>query len=169
MEKTGLMDFFLTRLVDLYHAEKKFIKSFVALSIAAYTDELRAALNSPSTEAEAHVNRLETIMKSLKVKPGRQECPIVAAMVEKARDLIVKNEAGTAVRDAAIIYVAQHVEHYKISSYKVLNEMSIALKLEQASVLLEQCLKEENDTSAYLSQIAHNIINPAAAKARAEL
>ncbi|MGN7205903.1 DUF892 family protein [Pedobacter sp. SAFR-022] len=164
MEQTGLMEFFLTRLVDLYHAEKKFIKSFVALSIAAYTSELRTALNSPSTEAETHVNRLETIMKSLKVKPAKQECNIVSALVEKARDLIVKNEPGTAMRDAAIIYAAQHIEHYKIASYTVLHEVSKELKLEQASVLLEQCLKEENDTAAYLSQIASNIINPAAAK-----
>lgn len=68
------------------------------------------------------------------------------------------------MRDAAIIYAAQHIEHYKIASYTVLHEVSKELKLEQASVLLEQCLKEENDTAAYLSQIASNIINPAAAK-----
>jgi ferritin-like metal-binding protein YciE len=164
MEQTGLMNFFLTRLIDLYLAEKKFMKSFVALSIAAYTEELRTALNSPSTEAETHLNRLEMVLESLKVKPGKNECTIVTALVEKARDLIVKNEPGTSMRDAAIIYVAQHIEHYKIASYTVLLEVSKELKLEQASVLLAQCLKEEQDTAAYLSQIAANIINPAAVK-----
>ena len=163
MEQTGLMNFFQTRLVDLYLAEWLFKKSFVALSIAAYTDELRSALDSPSTEAEAHLNRLEIIITSLKVKPGKKQCPIVTALVKKARELITKNEPGTAMRDAAIIYAAQHIEHYKIASYMVLLEVSRELKLEQASVLLEQCLKEENDTAAYLSQIASNIINPAAA------
>jgi ferritin-like metal-binding protein YciE len=68
------------------------------------------------------------------------------------------------MRDAAIIYAAQHIEHYKIASYTVLVEVSKELKLEQANVLLEQCLKEEHDTAAYLSQIASNIINPAAVK-----
>lgn len=165
MEQTGLMDFFLTRLVDLYLAEKKFIKSFIALSIAAYTDELRTGLNSPSTEAETHLSRLEIILKSLKVKPGKRECMIVTALVDKARELIIKNEPETPMRDAAIIYAAQHIEHYKIASYTVLYEISKELKLEQASVLLEQCLKEEHDTAAYLSQIAGNIINPAAARA----
>jgi ferritin-like metal-binding protein YciE len=164
MEQAGLMNFFLTGLMDLYLAEKKFVKSFIALSIAAYTDELRSALNSPSTEAETHQERLMLVLDSLKAKPGKRECKIVTALVAKARDLIKKNEPGTVMRDAAISYVAQHIEHYKIASYTVLLELSKELNLEQASVLLEQCLKEERDTAAYLSQIAGNIINPAAAK-----
>jgi ferritin-like metal-binding protein YciE len=164
MEQKGLMDFFLTGLVDLYLAEKKFVKSFIALSIASYTDELRSALNSPSTEAETHMERLTIILESLKAKPGKRECKIVTALVAKARDLIKKNEPGTIMRDTAIIYVVQHIEHYKIASYTVLLELSKELKLEQASVMLEQCLKEERDTAAYLSQIAGNIINPAAAR-----
>lgn len=164
MKQAGLMNFFLTGLVDLYLAEKKFVKSFIALSIASYTDELRSGLNSPSMEAESHLERLTLILDSLKVKPGKRECKIVTALVAKARDLIKKNEPKTAMRDAAIIYAAQHIEHYKIASYSVLLELSKELELEQASVLLDQCLTEEKDTAAYLSQIASNIINPAAAK-----
>lgn len=164
MEQAGLMDFFLLGLTDLYLAEKKFVKSFIALSIASYTDELRTALNSPSTEAETHLERLKLILDSLETKPGKRECNIVSALVEKARDLIKKNEPETPMRDAAIIYAAQHIEHYKIASYTVMLELSKELNLGQASHLLEQCLKEEKDTAAYLSQIAGNIINPAAAK-----
>jgi ferritin-like metal-binding protein YciE len=164
MEQAGLMNFFIRGLIDLYLAENKFVKSFIALSIASYTDELRSALDSPSTEAETHLERLTLILNSLEVKPGKRECKIVTALVAKARDLIKKNEPGTVMRDAAIIYVAQHIEHYKIASYTVLLELSKELNLEQASVILEQCLKEERDTAAYLSQIAGNIINPAAAK-----
>jgi len=167
MEQTGLMNFFLIGLIDLYLAEKKFVKCFIALSIASYTDELRTALNSPSTEAETHLERLKLILDSLKAKAGKRECKIVTAMVDKARELIKKNEPETVMRDAAIIYTAQHIEHYKIASYTVLLELSRELKLEQASVLLEQCLKEEKDTAAYLSQIAGNIINPAAASLEA--
>jgi ferritin-like metal-binding protein YciE len=162
IETNGLLDFFLERTLDLYHAEKKFMKCFVALSIAAFTDELRIALNTPSTEAEAHLDRLEQVLKSLNKKVVKRDCEVVTALSQKADGLIRKNEPGTAMRDAAMIYAAQLIEHYKIASYEVLHAASTELQLQQASMLLEQCLTEEKQTSGYLGQIAGNIINPAA-------
>jgi ferritin-like metal-binding protein YciE len=162
IETNGLLDFFLERTLDLYHAEKMFMKCFVALSIAAFTDELSKALNTPSTEAEAHIDRLEQILKSLDKKIVKRECEVVTSLAHKADGLIRKNEPGTAMRDAAMIYAAQLIEHYKIASYEVLHAAAAELQLEQASMLLEQCLTEEKQTSAYLTQISRNIINPAA-------
>jgi ferritin-like metal-binding protein YciE len=161
-ETSGLLDFFLERTLDLYYAEKRFIKCFVALSIAAFTDELRIALNTPSTEAEAHIDRLGQILKSLNKKLAKRDCEVVASLSHKADGLIRKNEPGTAIRDAAMIYAAQLIEHYKVASYEVLHAAAVELQLEQAAMLLEQCLAEEKQTSAYLTQIARNIINPAA-------
>lgn len=158
----GLLAFFLERMLNLYDAEKKFMKCFVALSISAYADELRSALDVPSTEAESHISRLEMILKSLNKKPVGKACEIVAALTEKSNNLIKKNEPGTAMRDAAIIYAAQLIEHYKIASYGILHQIALELKLEQAQLLLGKCLEDEKNTSAYLSQIAQNITNPAA-------
>jgi ferritin-like metal-binding protein YciE len=160
----GLLDFFLERTRNLYDAEKKFMKCFVALSIAAYADELRSALNTPSTEAEAHIDRIKTILETLDKKATGVACEVVAALTEKSNNLIKKNEPGTAMRDAAIIYAAQLIQHYKIASYSVLHPIAVELKLEQASILLEQCLTEEKNTAAYLTQIASNITNPAASR-----
>jgi ferritin-like metal-binding protein YciE len=159
---TGLLDFFMERTSNLYDAEKKFMKCFVALSISAFADELRTALDAPSTEAESHITRLEQILKSLDRKAVGAACEVVAALTEKSNNLIKKNEPGTAMRDAAIIYAAQLIEHYKIASYEVLHQIAVELELKQAEMLLEQCLVEEKNTSAYLTQIAQNITNPAA-------
>lgn len=159
---TGLLDFFLERALNLYDAEKKFMKCFVALSITAYADELRSALDAPSTEAESHISRLETIFKSLDRKAVGKACEVVAALTQKSNNLIKKNEPSTAMRDAAIIYAAQLIEHYKIASYGILHQIAVELRLEQAGLLLGKCLEEERNTSAYLSQIAQNITNPAA-------
>src|SRR4051812_41800473 len=106
LENTGLLDFFLERTLNLYDAEKKFMKCFVALSISAFADELRTALNTPSTEAELHIERLEQILKSLNTDAAGKACEVVAALTEKSNKLIKKNEPGTAMRDAAIIYAA---------------------------------------------------------------
>jgi ferritin-like metal-binding protein YciE len=164
VEDTGLLDFFLERTVDLCQAERQFMKCFVALSIAAFTDELRIALDTPSTEAESHIGRLEQILSSLGRKETKMECEVVASLAKKSNGLIKKNEPGTPMRDAAIVYSAQLIQHYKIASYSVLQPIAEELNLEQASMLLEQCLTEEKNTSAYLTQIAQNIINPAAVR-----
>lgn len=164
VEDTGLLDFFLERTLDLCQAEKEFMKCFVALSIAAYTDELRIALDTPSTEAETHVGRLDLILSSLGKKKTKMECEVVAALADKSKALIKKNEPGTPMRDAAIVYAAQLIQHYLIACYGVLLPIAKELNLEQASLLLEQCLTEEKNTSAYLTQISQNIINPAATR-----
>jgi ferritin-like metal-binding protein YciE len=162
IEINGLLDFFTERTLNLYDAEKKFMKCFVALSISAYADELRSALDVPSTEAESHISRLEQILKSLDEKAVGTACEVVTALTEKSNKLIKTNEPGTAMRDAAIIYAAQMIEHYKIASYGVLHQIALELKLEPAGKLLGKCLEDEQNTSAYLSQIAQNITNPAA-------
>jgi ferritin-like metal-binding protein YciE len=162
IENTGLLDFFLERTLNLYDAEKKFMKCFVALSISAYADELRTALDAPSTEAESHISSLEQILKSLNQEPVGTACEVVSALTEKSNNLIKENEPGTAMRDAAIIYAALLIEHYKIASYGVLHQIALELELKPASTLLGKCLEEEKNTSAYLSQIAENITNPAA-------
>jgi ferritin-like metal-binding protein YciE len=164
VEDTGLLDFFLERTMDLCQAEKEFMKCFVALSIAAYTDELRMALDTPSTEAESHINRLDQILSSLGKKKTKMECAVVASLAEKSNELIKKNDPGTSMRDAAIVYAAQLIQHYKIAAYSVLLPIAKELNLEQASMLLEQCLTEDKNTSAYLIQISQNIINPAATR-----
>jgi ferritin-like metal-binding protein YciE len=162
IENSGLLDFFLERTSNLYDAEKKFMKCFVALSISAFEDELRTALDAPSTEAELHITRLEQILMSLNKEAAGTACEVVAALAEKSNKLIKNNEPGTAMRDAAIIYAAQMIEHYKIASYEILQQIAVELELEPAAVLLQQCLEDEKNTSAYLSRIAKNITNPAA-------
>ncbi len=157
-----LPDFFSELLQDVYHAEKILEKCFTALSIAAFTDELKSALAAPSTESAAHLDRLKLIFDLQKIKPGKKDNDIITALTAKAYELIKKNEAGTAGRDAGIIYAAQLMEHYKLASYQVLHTMAIELKLDQEAALLDQCLAEEKNTSAYLSQIAQNIVHPLA-------
>jgi ferritin-like metal-binding protein YciE len=103
-------------------------------------------------------------LSSLGKKKTKMECAVVSSLAEKSNDLIKKKESGTAIRDAAIVYSAQLIQHYKIASYSVLLPTAKELNLEQASMLLEQCLTEDKNTSAYLIQISQNIINPAATR-----
>lgn len=156
------MKFFIQCLQDLYSAEKKFVKCAAALSIAAYTQELRSALLAQSHEAEMHVERLEMVFSLLDRKPGEGRCKIVEILSDKSAEIVKTVETGTALRDAAIIYAVQLIAHYKIASYGSLISLLGELECDSAQVLLERCLSEEKNADGYLTQIAINFINPAA-------
>lgn len=161
-KELGLTDFFIQCLQDLYGAERKFIKCAAALSIAAYTEELQTALTAQSHEAETHIDRLEHVFKLLNSHPGEGKCKIIEILSEKSADIVKTVETGTALRDAAIIYAVQLIAHYKIASYGTLISLLEELEGDSAQVLLERCLAEEKNADSHLTQIAINVINPAA-------
>lgn len=163
-KEPGLVNFFVQCLQDLYAAEKKFVKCAAALSIAAYTEELQGALLAQSKEAELHVQRLELVFKMMDKKAGEDKCMIIDMWSEKSACILKTVETGTAVRDSAIIYTVQLIAHYKIASYGSLIPLVEEIGFPDARVFLEQCLADEKNADAYLSQIAMNFINHAAKK-----
>jgi ferritin-like metal-binding protein YciE len=164
LKEGGLFKFFIECLQDLHSAEKKFVKSAAALSIAACTEELRSALLSQSHESETHVERLEMVFKLLKAKPSEGKCKIIEILSDKAADIVKTVETCTALRDAEIIYAVQLISHYKIACYGSLISLLGEIEEDSAQVLLERCLAEEKNSDAYLTQLAVNVINPAAKK-----
>lgn len=162
LKKKGLYDFFIQCLQDLYCAEKKSVKCFAALSIASYTEELQHALRSQAEEATNHLERLELIFTLLEHQPEKGKCGVIEILSEKAADIVKSVETGTALRDAAIIYAVQLIEHYKIASYGSIVSLMGEIGYPDAEVLLNQCLADEKNADGYLTQIALNFINPAA-------
>lgn len=164
LKENGLFNFYIQCLQDLYCAEKKSIKCFAALSIAAVTEELQHALTTQSAEAENHLERLRLIFMMLEHEPEKSKSDIIEILSEKAASIVKTVETGTSLRDAAIIYSVQLIIHYKIAGYGSLASLMGEIGYPDAEILLGQCLTEEKNADAYLSQIAVNFINPAAKK-----
>lgn len=164
MKETGLFNFFIQCLQDLYCAEKKSVKCFAALSIASITEELRHALITQSEEAGDHVERLKLIFMMMDHEPEKGKSDIIEILSGKAAEIVKTVETCTALRDAEIIYAVQLIAHYKIASYGSLVALMGEIGYPDAEILLEQCLSDEKNSDAYLTQIAINVINPAAKK-----
>ena len=67
------------------------------------------------------------------------------------------------LRDVGIILAAQKVEHYEITTYGTLAQLSKSLGNKSISSLLEQTLAEEKEVDSLLTGIAEKSINSAAA------
>src|ERR1700755_828608 len=114
MEPSEFHEFFVDELKDIYWAEKHLVKALPKMKKAATSPELAAAFDKHTGETETHVDRLEQIFELLGEKAVAKKCDAMAGLLEEADGLIEDTEAGTEVRDAALISAAQKVEQYEI-------------------------------------------------------
>jgi ferritin-like metal-binding protein YciE len=74
----------------------------------------------------------------------------------------MKQKADPDTLDAALIGVAQKVEHYEIAAYGCARTWARQLGYMSAAKLLQQTLDEEAETDEKLTQIAEGLVNPKA-------
>ncbi len=90
--------------------------------------------------------------------------------LRKAFELHLKQtqqQAESAVVDAALITVAQKVEHYEIALYGSARSHAQTLGYTKVAGILEETLREEEATDALLTRLANRRVNAVAAKAPA--
>lgn len=159
-QKKALNELFNSRLSEIYEVEKKCQKVYKKLAKAAYISELRTAVSPLSTEIEIHLERLKLIMKLQQIKPGKlkddkkypfPDLTIISSVTRRKKHIR---------HDSDIILNTMVIQNYKIAVYEFLYSTSLELKLEQSTMLLEQCIKEDKNTYSWLLQILNNIVNP---------
>jgi ferritin-like metal-binding protein YciE len=157
-----LEDLFLHTLKDVLYAERKILKALPKMERAATDPKLKAALSSHRDETEEHVVRLEQVFEILG-KPARSaKCDAMVGLIEEAEGLMADiNDKET--MDAALISLAQAVEHYEISRYGTLVAWAKELGQTQSAALLKTTLDEEYGADKALSKLAETRLNAAAA------
>ncbi|WP_316822667.1 DUF892 family protein [Pedobacter gandavensis] len=161
-KRIGLEDFFLDGLENVYDAERKFMKCFAALGIASSHEVLKEVLVHNIQTTEKHLGHLTAILERFSRDGTNGTCEIVGCLTEKASTMIRNMETGTPLRDAAVIYLIQIIQHYKIASYGNLLSLAFELNHYKVSVLIEECLVDEKNTDLLLTKVARNFINPLA-------
>ena len=158
----GLQDFFIDGLEEIYDAERKFTKCSAALGIAAVNEELKTLLTSHSVITEKHLGHLDAILNRLAHRAGAGNCALISCLSDKASEMMRRTETGTALRDVAVLNLVQVIQHYKIATYGNLVILAIETKHQKITTLLEDCLNDEIQTKADLTEIGRRFIYPAA-------
>ncbi len=153
-----LDDLFVHGLKDIYSAEKQLLKALPKMAKAASCEKLRAGFEEHLEQTLGHVDRLETIFKSLDASGRGVKCKAMEGLVEEGAEMI-DEDAEPAVKDAGLIAAAQKVEHYEIASYGTLAAFAEHLGHTEAVDLLRQTLAEERETDEKLTQLAESEIN----------
>ncbi|MGI9012868.1 MAG: ferritin-like domain-containing protein [Phycisphaerales bacterium] len=158
MQLDSLHKLYVHELKDLYSAEHQILEALPKMIKAAADEDLAAALKAHKTQTETHVKRLNTLFKELDYKPGGHKCKGVEGLLKEA-DEVVADCSDDSVRNAAIVSMAQRVEHYEMAAYGSARAFAKQLGRHEDAELLTQTLDEEADSDRKLSRIAERRLN----------
>ena len=168
MMKTNVPDlnqFYKTMLAEQLAAEKKYMKLFNQLTRLIHTDEIRLAISPAETDIESHISRLSRAMKAAKHKVA---APLSGIDSELLKTLKASAGKGSSLlKDVEMIGTLKLIYSAKVSRYDSLYRMATVLLHEEYAGLLEQCSKDNQNTYAYLNQIAQNVLYPELSKPEA--
>jgi ferritin-like metal-binding protein YciE len=156
MSIENLEDLFVHGLRDTLNAERQLLEALPKLAKASSSETLQAAFEEHTAVTEQHVDRLETIFKSLDKAARGKHCPGMEGLVTEGAELIKEEEPGVQL-DAALIGAAQKTEHYEIAAYGTLATYARLLGMDEAVELLEATLAEEKETDEKLTEIASEL------------
>ena len=162
MKLISFEDLFIDQLRDLYNAEDQILKIFPMMVKTAHSEELQEAFRDHHEHTKQHIERLEEIFEKLNVSAWGKRCKAMEGILEEGKETM-HEEADPDVLDAALIAMAQRMEHYEIAGYGCARTFAQHLGDDQAANLLQETLTEEEESDRRLTQIAETSINVLAA------
>ena len=157
-EPKQLDELFHETLKDIFFAEKKILAALPKMEKAARSPELKKAFEKHRGETVGQVERLEKVFGLIDAKPQGKTCDAIMGIMKEGEGVMEEYKDSPAL-DAALLAVAQAVEHYEMSRYGTLKTWAGELGIDGAVKLLDATLQEEKKTDAALTQLAVTVIN----------
>jgi len=158
MEMDTLQELFVEELKDLYSAEAQLLKAMPKMVKKAKHPELKKAIETHMRETEGHIQRLDQVFQNLGEKSKGKKCLAMEGLVNEAKEHM-SEEMDADVMDAALIGMAQKIEHYEIAGYGTARTYAKLLGNKEVQRMLQQTLDEEGKTDKLLTQLAESSIN----------
>ena len=149
------------QLKDTFSAERQALRCMQKAVKKASTPALRDGIQMHIEQTQVQIERVEQIMESLKIRPGRKVCEAMRGLVEEAQHEIDEHEKGP-VLDLVIVAGMQRIEHYEIAAYGTNIAIARALGEDEAVSLLSETLEEEKQTDLKLTEVTEQHIMAAA-------
>lgn len=164
MPLNSVQDLVVYKLQAIYDAEQQALQAYPQIVGAVSSPELKQGLQQHVEQTQQQVQRLDQIFQQLGQQPGGQPCVSMQGLIQEGQQLIQQGGAPE-VLDAAIIGLAQAIEHHEIAAYGTARTLAQQLGMQEAAQLLEQTLEEEKQTDARLTQLAEQNVNQKAQEA----
>ena len=151
-------ELFIHELTDMLDAEKKLIEALGELSEDDPRPELQKAFSAHQEQTQGQAERIQQIFQELDEEPEESECKGIKGLIEE-REAFKEEDPAEDILAAFDIGAAIKVENYEINAYTSLIDLARELGLNKAVKLLNQNLKEEQQTLKKM-QAFHKKIKP---------
>lgn len=155
--QSDLMELFINGLRDIYWAENHLVKALPKMKNAAGSKQLKKAIEDHLEVTKGQVTRLEEIFGMIGQNPLARKCDAMEGLTLEGEGTIEDTFEGTASRDLGINLSCQKVEHYEMAAYMGLAGLAKALGYPEAADLLNETLKEEEESANLLNQMSEEI------------
>ena len=160
MPITNTQEKLIHSLGDVYDAEHQFLEAQQEFLPQASNPQLKRMIEEHIAQSQAQVQALEQVFSQLEQQPRRVMCHGAQGLVSEGRQN-VEEAATPELRDLAIADAQAKVEHYEIASYTGLVTAAQEMGRQEAVQLLQQNLKQEQQTAQRIEQATPQLIQTA--------
>jgi ferritin-like metal-binding protein YciE len=147
-------ELFLHELGDVLYVERTLIKVLPKLASEATDEELRAGFESHLEETEQHAANIEQVFEAIGEKPKAEKCPGMDGIKAEHDEFMKEEKPSPKIADLFLTGAGVRTEHYEIAAYSGLITMAQSMGEQDAVVLLQENLKQEQAALAKLEKAA---------------
>ncbi len=149
-------EFFLHELSDMLDAEQKLVETLGEQAEESRRPEVQKAFEQHQRQTEGQVERIRRAFESLGEQAERTECAGIKGLKEE-HDNFKDEDPSEDLLDIFNVGAGVKVERYEISAYESLIQLARQMRHSEAIKLLNQNLKEEQQTLRKLESLSKKL------------
>jgi len=153
-ELTEPRDLFVSELRDVLYAERTLEKALPKMAKEATDRDLRSGFENHHEQTLQHIANLERVFKSLGLTARAKKCPGIDGIKAEHDEFMSEEDPSPEICDMFLTGAAARAEHYEIAAYSGLVTMANALGESECVSLLEENLRQEEETLRKVESIA---------------
>lgn len=158
MELDSLDTLFKEQLQECYNIKNQVVGALPEMISAVSSPQLKSAFQQHLEDSQRQKGRIEQIFHEFGQEPKEEKSEGMAGIIEEGQ-ILAHARGKPEVKDAALIGVAQAVEHFEMAAYGTLRSFATHLGHPAAADMLQQSLNEERRSDKQLSEIAESGVN----------
>lgn len=139
-------ELFLHGLSDILDGERKLVDALQEQADSAANEQLQKAFAAHQQQTVKQVERLEQVFEDLGSPPEQTECKGLGGLLEELETFKRAEQPSADILDVFSVGAAAKVESYEIAAYDSLITLARDMGHNKAVKLLQQNLKEEQQT-----------------------
>jgi ferritin-like metal-binding protein YciE len=157
MQLKSLEELFVRECQQLYSCEQQITEALPKMIRKASSRQLKSSFELHLRQTEDHIKRLDKIFDDLEdYDPEESPYKGMEGVIREGQE-ILKAKEDPETLDAALIAVAQKLEHFEIAGYGTARTYAELLGRKYWVRLLQETLNEEKETDQKLSELAESI------------